>query len=270
MAIDPKDLGIHDQVLVETEIQGVEAHLPSFVTNVLPEEIWLAAATADVRLLELEPGQAVHLTFDRGGALIAESAFLRRLGDPMRVGMERSRVFAVRRPKGVGTVQRRAHVRVDLQRVVRIRSLGQAGSDEVGVGKTMNIGAGGIQFTTEMPLMLGEQLKTALFLTPKDIIIAAGPVVRIEDAVPDGSGSHLGAVVGHDGGEGSARTTRSMVAVRFDKISELDQERITCHILSARRQRMTAPKEQRPAIPGTTAPEAAAGVPETPSEGAPA
>jgi hypothetical protein len=40
MAIDPKDFSIHDEVLVEAEVDGEPLSLSSFVTNVLPEELW--------------------------------------------------------------------------------------------------------------------------------------------------------------------------------------------------------------------------------------
>ena len=221
MTTDQTDFGIHDQVVVETELPGSTAQvmrLDSFVTNVLPEELWLASHVPDSRIAELEPGQALNLTFTRGEEMTVESEFVRRIGDPSKLGMEKSRLFSVRRPKDVAQVQPRAHVRVDLQRSVRIRSL-VPGLDSVGSGRTVDIGAGGIQFATEMPLLLGEQLRLALVLTSKDIIITNATVVRIE-ASPDAE-------------------AKSLVAARFDKITELDQERITCHILAERRQHKT-------------------------------
>ncbi len=230
MAIDPKDLSIHDDVLVETEVDGIPIRLPAFVTNVLDKELWLALRLPDPRLLRIEEGQRIHLTFDRGGALIVESEFVRRLGGSSRQGTEKSRVFAVRRPQGVDQVQRRAHVRVDLERDVRIKSFGALAADMVGAGRTVNIGAGGVQFTTEMPLMFGDQLRVALVLTARDIVVAGGPVVRIDEIpapAPTGSAAST---------DKPRMLTR--VAVRFDKISEQDQERITCHILAAHRSRV--------------------------------
>jgi hypothetical protein len=225
MAIDPKDLSIHDQVVVETEVDGTPVSVSAFVTNVLAEELWLATKLPDPRLMSFEEGQPIHLSFDRGGQLIIGSQFLRRLGSSTRLGMEKSRVFAVRRPQGIENVQRRAHVRVDLERTVRIRSMGSLG-DHIGTGTTVNIGAGGVQFTTEVPLMFGDQLKVALVLTPRDIVVAGGTVVRIEDHI-------VGALDGFKPGETPAPLSR--VAMRFDKISEVDQERISLHILAAHR-----------------------------------
>ena len=243
MAIDPKDLSIHDEIVVETEIDGACVGLSAFVTNVLADELWLATRLPDPRLMDLSEGQPIHLTFDRGGALIVESAFLRRLGNATRLGMEKSRVFVVKRPQGVDTAQRRAHVRVDLERTVRVRALGSLGTEKMGTGRTVNVGAGGVQFLTEMPLLFGEQLRLALVLTSHDIVVAGGVIVRIEDGDAPAAGAPAG--TGRTGPPGSK------VAVRFDKIGEADQERITCHILSAHRQRGTAPapRPEAPASP---------------------
>ncbi len=275
MAIDPKDLAIHDEVVIETEIDGVPVAMPAFITNVLAEELWLATRLPDVRLADFEAGQPIHLAFDRGGALIVESVFLRRLGGASRpgggsrLGMEKSRVFAVRRPQGVDTVQRRAHVRADLQRAVRIRSMGSLDAEKIGSGRTINIGAGGVQFVTDMPLLFGEQLRIALVLTARDIVVAGGTIVRIEDGDDPAGGP--AALAGS-----KAAVTHSKVAVRFDKISETDQERITCHLLSAHRRRSMRPAAASDGVaasaseadtPGSD--QAAGSASETPPEHAP-
>jgi c-di-GMP-binding flagellar brake protein YcgR len=230
MAIDLKDLSIHDEMVVETEMDGVSVGLPAFITNILADELWLAVRLPDQRLAGLAEGQPVHLAFGAGGGLIVESVFLRRLGNNSKLGMEKSRVFAVRRPQGVDTVQRRAHVRVDLERTVRIKAFVGLGTEQMGNGKTINIGAGGVQFVTDMPLVFGEQLRIALVLTSRDIVVVGGAIVRIEDGdpIPDAPRAGPG---------NSAPSKFSKVAVRFDKVSEADQERITCHILTAQRQR---------------------------------
>jgi hypothetical protein len=191
MAIDPKDLAIHDEIVVETEIDGVSVGLSAFVTNVLADELWLATRLPEPRLLSVAEGQRIHLSFDRNGALIVESVFLRRLGS--------------------------------------------LGTEKIGTGRTVNIGAGGVQFTTVMPLLFGEQLRLALVLTSRDIVVAGGVIVRIEDGDPPPAAAAATT--------GKAAVAQSKVAVRFDKISEVDQERITCHILSAHRQRAKEPAE---------------------------
>ena len=234
MATDPKELSVHEELVVETEIDGAPIALPVFVTNVLATELWLATRLPEPRLLSLIEGQLIHLTLERDGALVIESAFVRRLGGGSRSGMEKSRVFAVRRPQGVETAMRRAHVRVDLDRVVRIRAMGSLGTEKMGSGRTVNIGAGGVQFLTDMPLLFGEQLRVAMVLSSREIVVAGGTIVRIEDPDMPANGSRPAAAAGSTE---KAPAVYSKVAVRFDRISEADQERIACHILSAHRRR---------------------------------
>jgi hypothetical protein len=235
MMIDTKDFVIRDEVLVETEIDGLFVELAAFVTNVLADELWLAVHVPDPRLGAVAVGQRLHLTFDRGGKLTTESEFLRRLGGT-RLGTQKSRVFAIRKPQDVESLQRRAHVRVDLERTIRLRSLAD-GPESKGIGKTVNIGVGGVKFATSMPLVFGEQLRLALVLTPHDIVVAGGPVVRIEEPANPATEVNPVALAG----TGRLR----MVAVRFDSITEVDRERIACHILAAHRRR---PAEPRPTV----------------------
>jgi hypothetical protein len=78
-----------------------------------------------------------------------------------------------------------------------------------------------------MSLQMGDQLRLALVLTSRDIVVVGGTIVRIEDR------SELPA--GDDATSGEPPEAMSRVAVRFDKITQLDQERIACHVLSERR-----------------------------------
>jgi ribosomal protein L24 len=100
-----------------------------------------------------------------------------------------------------------------------------------------------------------------LVLTSRDIVVVGGVIVRIEDGDPPPPNSGGGA-------EKTEPSKFSKVAVRFDKVSEADQERITCHILAAHRQRKMAaglptkvtraersPDAEAPAGPTSNSPE---------------
>jgi hypothetical protein len=86
-------------------------------------------------------------------------------------------------------------------------------------------------------------------LTSRDIVVAGGVIVRIEDGDPPPPAPGSTA-------QAAKPSEFSKVAVRFDKVSEADQERITCHILAAHRQRKQPAglpaKVTRPAPPPET------------------
>ncbi len=238
-----KELGIAEKLSVEADIDDVPVSIGAFVTNILAEELWLATKLPDPRISRLRAGQGLHLTLDRDGPIVLESTFLRRLGDNTRVDMQRSRVFAVQRPIGMENSQRRAHVRIDLECKVGIRSMAAATGQKMGSGRTVNIGAGGVLFTTAMPMLFGEELRLAIALTPRDIVIAGGSIVRIEDEVERRDPA--------DPGRPPEVTSR--VAVRFDDITEADQEKITLYILKASRQLRTGGKARSEGRPTSTA-----------------
>jgi hypothetical protein len=248
VAIGPTDLVIHDEVLVETDLDGSPVSLPSFVTNVLDGELWLALRQPDPRLKRIDPGTRIHLTFDRGGAFVVESEFLRRLGGSSDSGARKSLVFAVRRPQDFERAERRAQIRMVLERDVRIKSSGTLAGDAVGAGRTVNVGPGGVQLVTKMPLMFGDRLRLALALTARDIVVAAGQVTRIEEVPAPALPGSVGAP--------RKRKAITRVAVRFDRISEQDGELITRHILAALRDGTAFELDRAP----EAAPDASAGL----------
>ncbi len=238
MGPEQKDLAIRDDVVVEAEIAGEPAALTAFVTNVLTDALWLALRAPDTRFLSLEPGQNLHLTFIRGRfPVVAESAFVKRLGGD-RMGTERSRVFAVVRPQGIEAAQRRMHVRVDVERTVFIRIPAplSGSSRHIGTGRTLNVSAGGLQMVSDLPLLLGDWVTIALALRANDLVTTPAQVVRIDEEPAS-----------------TPEKPRSRVAVKFDRISEADQERIACHLLAERRKKRTAPERlaspERPVEP---------------------
>lgn len=228
MGSDSVDFGIHDDVVVETEVVDRRVALPAVVTNVLDSALWLVPRRLEPSpLSSLEPGRPLHLTFLRdGAAVVAESTFLRRVGHE-RLGAEASRVFAVSRPEGIEAVQRRAHVRVDVERRVYMRLPPplSGGPARLAIGKTVNVSVGGLlQVVRGLSLELGQSLAMALVLDANEIVSTQAQVVRLEE-------------VGDEGARRHSRDTR--VALKFEKMSEADRERIACHILSInRRKRM--------------------------------
>lgn len=225
---DDRLLALRDEVSVEAEIRGVSVVLAAVVTNILSDVFWLALPLPDARLTSLTPGQPIDLCFERtGGPMVLHSTFIRRLGGD-RLGTEKSRVFAVARPPGLETAERRSDLRVVLDRGVRIRATAADAPRGyvIGTGRTVNIGAGGLQFTTRLPLAVGDEIVLALALSSRAIVTAGAQVTRIADG-PCGGSDEPDAF--------DLDRSRHCVAIRFTRIADSDRERIACYILAARR-----------------------------------
>lgn len=88
-----------------------------------------------------------------------------------------------------GSRDRRAADRFPIEREVRYRVLGRRGSEQVGVGKTLNMSSSGVLFTTESLLLPGRKLEIAISW-PAQLdnkcplkFVARGRVVRSEPGV---------------------------------------------------------------------------------------
>jgi c-di-GMP-binding flagellar brake protein YcgR len=160
----------------------------------------------------MRPDQTVRLTVARtGAALLGRSGFLRPLGG------SKSRVFALVRPGVLERVQRRAHVRYHIDVPIIFRRLdpvtrqpwGRASSET-----TVNVGPGGLLFDTEALLGVGDELDLALPLSGGDRISTLGIVTRVRGP--------------------------SEVAVRFTRVTSVDQERIVRFVLLTEHRRREA------------------------------
>ncbi len=222
---------VHDQVLVEAEIDGRVAAFRTVVVNVLPGVLWLGLLKPNPLLERLQPNDPAILTFRReGSAMVAESAFVALLGP------SQSRVFSVEWPSDVRMVQRRAQLRVDAEGPVQYTIIETVTdfSGVAGQGATRNLSAGGLQFAVKVPIeeavIVGDLLELRMGLG-QNVVMADATVVRTEDGTDLGrDGKHLQ----------PARTPRppqTLVAVRFEQISEGAQDLIVRHIFSLQRMR---------------------------------
>jgi c-di-GMP-binding flagellar brake protein YcgR len=233
----PRQPAVHDQVLVETEIDGSVVGFRAIVINVMPTELWLGLAKPDPRLERIKPGEVMVLTFRHEHvAMVAESAFVAHLGSTQ------ARVFSIEMPADLRLIQRRSHLRLNTVCPIEYTVVGQdeiSGYGSTGEGKTRNISAGGIQFLVRAPARetvdVGAELELALLLD-KDVVLAEGEVLRVEDATdlgPDGRRLPPLAI---------PRAPRTWIAVRYVSISEGGQDRIVRHIFSLQRKRRETPQ----------------------------
>ncbi len=224
-----KDPAVHDNVLVEAELDGEVVGFRAVVVNVQRSALWLGLVRPDSTLGRLVPGQNVHLTFKRDqAAIVADSAFQSHLGS------NRARLFAVARPSHLDMVQRRAHIRLDVERLVQIRVVnhGVSGSaGRMGTGMTRNVSAGGVQFVTDLDVAVGDSLELAIVLGTNDVVAAEADAVRVDDLAAIETDPKPRRLTGSHG------IAQIAVAVRFTAISEVDQDKIVRHIFSVQRQR---------------------------------
>ena len=241
------ELVIQDRVLVEADVDGRAIALRAMIVKVCPDELWLGMASPDRRLEAFAQDQVLDLTVARtGAALVGQSGFLRPLGG------SKSRIFAVVRPASLERVQRRTHLRYQIDLPIIFRHTDPETREprgKAGAAKTINVSPGGLLFQGEIPATLGEELALTLPITREDHISMLGVVTRIrggDEAAPE-ENSPAGAI-------------RTEVALRFTRLTAVDQERLIRFVLLTEHRRREAalrePQQVTPAPPIAVAPPA--------------
>jgi c-di-GMP-binding flagellar brake protein YcgR len=220
-----RELALLDRVLLQTDIDGLPVSLRPVVVRVCPTEVWLGLASPDGRLEAMQADQAVELTVTHDGAAhVSRSKFIRPLDGP------KTRVFAVAWPGVPDAVQRRAHVRYQFDWPIHFRHLDPATQEPDGrpeSGTTINVSAGGLLFETDAVLRVDEEVELTLPLLGGAEVKTHGVVVRVADADQDEP---------RDGGE----LSRTAIAVKFTRITAVDQERIVRFVLLTEHRRREA------------------------------
>jgi hypothetical protein len=229
---DDEELVIGDRVLAEADIYGRTISFRAVIVKVNPDELWLGLASPDKRLDALRENHTLLLTIARANAgLLGQSGFLRLLGG------SKSRIFAVVRPAALERVQRRAYVRYQIDLPLNFRHLDPATREPRGrasLGIAINVGPGGLLFTTEAGPQLGEELDVTLPLVGSDRVSMIALVTRVR-------GSEEGAPAP------GCESVRSEVAVRFTRITAVDQDRVVRFILMTEHRRREAALREPPA-----------------------
>lgn len=224
------DLAIQDRALVEVEIAGRPISFRSVIVRICEEELWLGLASPDWRLESMRPDQPVRLTIARdGAALLARSFFLRPLGGG------RSRVFAVERPVALERVQRRGYVRYPIDLPVHFRHVDHATWEprgKVATTVTKNLSPGGVLFSSDVPVSVGDDLDLTLPLSGWDRLSMSGVVRRVTAGAASPSWR-----------PGQPEPTEA--AVKFTRITTLDQDRIVRLILLTEHRRREAALAER-------------------------
>ena len=207
------DFRIHDEVRVATRLDGRSVSFRGTVIGLQALESWIGLTDVDERVASCVPGQPMSVATPRGTkALVIDTTFTRHIGP------RRGRLFATTRPGDVRETQLRAYLRLEVAIAVEI-SASPRGRLLTGLGRTIDISAGGACFESRLPLLPGDRLTVKL----QDAMFSASAdaqVVRIDP--PD---AQLGRPI-------------PWVAVRFVSILESDQDGITRYIHNEMRRRL--------------------------------
>jgi c-di-GMP-binding flagellar brake protein YcgR len=227
---------VHDRVLVEAELDGQSISFRAVAVNVMPTAIWLGLVLPQPQLEQLKRDQPLQLTFRRDGTgMIAASSFVGHLRST------HSRLFAVSWPDDLRLIQRRAHLRLDAQCPVEYTVVSQSATGspgQTGDGICCNLCAGGVQFVVrgglDATVAVGDELDLRVALGRDGVVLAEAVVVRVEDATTMVLGPDEPVRAGSTG-------PRSLIAVRFESISDVDQDKIVRYIFSIQRQNREGP-----------------------------
>lgn len=227
---------VHDRVLVEAEFDGRLVSFRSVAVNVKPTALWLGLVRPQPQLEQLRRDQPLQLTFRRDNTgMIAASSFIGLLG------VSQSRLFSVSWPDDLRLIQRRAHLRLDAQcpieyTVASESATGSAG--QTGEGVCCNLCAGGVQFVVraspDETVAVGDELDLRIGLGRDGVALAEAVVVRVDDGATMGPGPN-------DTVHPASSGPRSLIAVRFESISDVGQDKIVRYIFSIQRQMREGP-----------------------------
>jgi c-di-GMP-binding flagellar brake protein YcgR len=210
-------LEIQDHALVEAEIAGRSTAFRAVIVRVCETELWLGLASPDRRLETMRQNQPVRLTVARdGAALLGRSSFLRPLGG------SKSRVFAIARPIVLERAQRRGYVRYPIDLPIHFRHIDPDTWEprgKVATTVTKNLSPGGLLFVSDVPVSVGEDLDLTLPLSGWHRLSMSGVVKRVEFVT-----------LGNDSLQ-PGRPAPTEAAVKFTRITTLDQDRIVRLIL---------------------------------------
>lgn len=202
MLDDTIEPAIRERVTLEAMVGVERLDLSATIANVTPHEVWVGVSKiASVHLPRLSSVRVVLLRPD-AGRLAADTTVTRVIGAD-------GRVAALRRPRAWIGDAARSHGRMALAIPAYLR---RDNGEGVVAARTTNVSVGGFQCVTDLPVELGERLRTTLLLSPVSSFDCLAQVVRLEDDPHDPSQRKLS------------------VALRFLELSETEQARIAAAV----------------------------------------
>jgi c-di-GMP-binding flagellar brake protein YcgR len=195
-------------LLIKDQIE----YLPARVEGMDAETLALSMPMWRGALIPVHPKQRLAVRiFYHGSYYGFDTAVIRRILKPLPL-------MAVYRPQVIQAVgQRRRHVRVHAALPVKFRLLSDNNNNfSAYEAQTVDISAGGVLLSTEIPVKPGQELLVQLFLPSSEVITCKAKTVRVFNQ----TGS-LG---------------KGQVALQFEDISEKDRDQIARFVFAMQRE----------------------------------
>lgn len=171
----PDEPAIKDRVALETQSGPWTLVHKATIANLTPEEMWVAVGKAAGESLAPESQVRVILTQSSDRSLTAETSVRRMVGSS-------GRMAALWRPRVWVARSRRVNDRVKL--AIPAYLLPDTNGTVV-PARTTNIGVGGFQCVTDLPMAVGLELAASLMLSPTMPLECRAQVVRLSDDPDD-------------------------------------------------------------------------------------
>lgn len=224
-ASEEREIAIRDRIVLEADVPAGPVSISSLVVKADDEELWLGVARPEPALTLFHSEQPIRLMVAEGAvSRLGRSVFLRTLaGDP-------PRIIAVSRPAEFELLQRRLHLRYDLDAPIRLRQLDPITKEPRGrsaAASAVNVSLGGMLVRTPaaVPVSVGDEVDMTLPLGGGDHISTGNRVVRVRVLpTPSVPGQPFVMEVG----------------TRFTRITSADQDLLLRMALAADRRRRLA------------------------------
>jgi len=145
----PLQIEIRDRVELHVPAGESVAIFTVRVQEITNDGVIIDRPIIEQRLMPAPPGKSVDIYFQRQDATYRFASKI--LSESV---LDRLPVLLIQKPKEIERIQRREHFRLDIDLPIRLRLLRSAGGEIISPyikGKIINLSAGGVKFSAEMP-----------------------------------------------------------------------------------------------------------------------
>ncbi len=148
-ASNPLQIEIRDRVELHVPAGESVAIFTVRVQEISEDGITIDRPIIEQRLMPAPPGKSVDIYFQRQDATYRFASKI--LNETL---LDKLPVLLLQKPREIERIQRREHFRLDIDLPIRLRLLRGAGGEIISpyfIGKIINLSAGGVKFSAELP-----------------------------------------------------------------------------------------------------------------------